>query len=700
MALPFLLEIGAEELPASYLAPYAEQLLRLFTEAFSAANLAASGMQTAYTPRRLVFFCKRLAEQQPLRNEELKGPPKAIAFQNGQPTRAALGFAEKAGLPLEKLETRVIDGKEYLFASVTRGGAQTADLLATLIPTVIRQLKSPKSMRWEDKPTVFARPIRWIMALFGNTVIPAALDGIIAGNITHGHRFLAPKPIKLRSARYASFAQRLLKAQVILEHAARVAEITRQLLAHGAREEKIDSGLVQVCADLVEWPSVVRGAFPETLRELPEPVLVTSLKKHQKSFCVYDDSGALAAGFLSVANNDITDESRIRDGYERVIVARLDDAKFFWDEDRKKKLSERVEALKTMVFQEKLGTYHDKTLRVQTLARYLAETLCRPELAEPAARAALLARADLTTAMVYEFPELQGVMGSIYARGVDNEPAAVAEAIQQMYQPRGADDALPQSPIGALLSIADKMDTISGCFAVGFGPTGSGDPYALRRQSLGVLRIFSQHDFRLSLSALSAKALEPFAAHAQPAVREQILQLFHGRLETVLKDLGIRYDVINAVLASGWDDVARTVDRARQLMTLLETEDFRRACTIIERCHNITRDQQIPAGAVDPAIFDHPLERALWTAWNGVAAEIAAADARNDAGAALACLSSRLYDALHAFFDQVRVMEDNAALRTNRLRMVRAIHDELAARIADLSRIVFEGAEKGAASKS
>ncbi|NLF40303.1 glycine--tRNA ligase subunit beta [bacterium] len=691
MNKPFLLEIGTEELPAAYLAPYCDQLLRLLTEEFKKASLDAKGIETHSTPRRLVFFCKSLADRQPVKEEDVKGPPAAIAFQNGAPTRAATAFAGKCGLPLEQIQTRSFDGKDYLFARVTRGGGQTVDLLEALIPAVIRQLRSPKSMRWEDKPTLFARPIRWIAALYDKAVIPAELDGLVAGNITYGQRFLSPKPVKLQSARLGAFEKKLRKAHVILRHDERVAAITSQLLAHGAREDRIDRGLVNVCADLVEWPSVVRGSFPAAMLELPEPVLMTSLKKHQKSFLVYDEDGKVAPGFLAVANNDLADEARIRSGYERVVVARLADAKFFWDEDRERTLADRVEGLKSVVFQEKLGTYFEKTGRVQGLATFIADAAGKGEAAHDAARAAFLSRADLTTAMVFEFPELQGIMGRVYARAADSEPASVADAIEEMYQPRGADDALPKSLPGALLSVADKADTIAGCISIGFGPSGSGDPYALRRQALGLLRILCQHQLHLDLAALMRRALEPFAAHASAKTFDDILQLLRGRFETVLKDAGVRYDIVNAVLSSGWNDVAAAFDKARQLTALAATDAFRKACTVVERCHNITREADVPAGAVDTAAFVLPLETALWQQWQTVARSVRAAVEGNDIAAALATLAGSFHDTLHQYFDTVRVNEDDQALRANRQRVVRAIRDELVARIADLAQVVFEG---------
>jgi glycyl-tRNA synthetase beta chain len=631
-----------------------------------------------------------VAVQQPVTVEELKGPPCAVAFADGQPTRAAIAFAEKAGVALDALERRDAGGKEYLFATATRGGARTLELLPALLADIVRRLKAPKTMRWTSTPFAFARPIRWLVALLGKELVPVALDGVGAGTQTRGHRFLAPRPVRVTAASLKSMAGKLRKAHVLLDVREREAQIIGQLLTHGAQDEKIDRGLVRTCANLVEWPSVVRGSFDPALLELPEPVLITALKKHQKSFCVYDAQGVLAAGFLSVANNDLADEPRIRAGYERVITARLADAKFFWDEDRQTPLAARVERLRSVVFQEKLGTYFDKTQRVVALARTLAAMTGRAALADAAAQAALLSRADLTTAMVYEFPELQGTMGRIYARVVDGVPAAVADAIEEMYQPRGADDALPASGVGALVSVADKLDTIVGCCAVGLGPTGSADPYAVRRQALGLLRIVVAHDLRVTLRAAIDAALAQYPA-APATVAAHVLQILRGRFETVLKDTGVRYDVSAAVLATpAWDAVTQTYRKAQALMALLPSEELRQACTVLERCENITRAAEFEPGAVDPAAFTDALEHEVWQAWQRTGPALSAALLRDDVRGVMTLLAGALAAPLHAYFERVRVNVDDAATRLNRLRMLRAMRDAIVEQFADLGAIVFE----------
>jgi len=683
----FLLEIGTEEIPESYLAPYGEQLKKMFAEEFAKLDLKAEGIGSFFTPRRLTLFCKNIADKQPVRNEKLKGPPASVAFKDGAPTKAAEAFAKKTGIAVENLETKDFDGKEYLYAEVETGGASTVDLLKDSIPAIIRRLRSPKSMRWEDKPTAFARPIRWLVGILGKEVIPADLDGIVAGNYTYGHRFLSPDKIELKSASFEDYRKSLLKAHVIIDASDRENEIVKQLISHGAIEEKIDRHLVSVCANLVEWPSVVRGSFPEELLELPEEVLLTTLKKHQKSFLVYNKDGKVVARFLSVANNDLKDDDRIRSGFERVIVARLADAKFFWDEDRKKKLADRVDNLKTVVFHEKLGSYFDKTEKIQKLVEYLAEAVGKPELKKTAARAAYLSRADLTTAMVNEFANLQGTMGRIYANAVDCESEEVSKAIEEMYQPRGADDKLPETKTGALLSIADKADTIARCCAVGLGPTGSADPYALRRQSLGLLRTLAHHNFHISLKEILEKALVGQENNSE--IFEQVLTLFQGRLETVLKEFDVRYDVINAVLASGWDDVALVVDKAKQLMALVDTQDFKKVCTIAERCNNITKTEKFEDTNVDESLFSETLEKEMWNSWLAASENMRAAVKDNNFEKAVQSLAENFSNALHNYFDEVMVNVEDEKIRSNRLKSVRSIRNELVEKIADLSKIVF-----------
>ncbi len=685
----FLLEIGTEEIPASYLKPYSNQLRDLFTRGIAKQEIKIGKVNVAFTPRRLTLFVSEIDEQQPVKNIDLKGPPADIAFKDGAPTKAAEAFAKKCGIEIDKLETKDFGGREYLFANVTQGGGKTIDLLPEIIISVIRKLKSPKSMRWEDKPTVFARPVRWLTAILGDEIVPVDLDGLKSDRITYGHRFISPEKITLSSADWEPYEEKLKSANVILEAEDREKIIVEQLLAHGAIEERIDKFLVTTCANLVEWPNVIRGSFPDSLLELPESVLENALKKHQKSFLIYDDEGKVEAGFLSVTNNDLDDEKLIREGYERVILARLDDAKFFWDEDKKQKLSDKVEKLKNIVWQDELGSYFDKTARICELVESIAEKIGRTELAKPAARAAYLSRADLTTAMVYEFANLQGIMGNIYAKVVDGEPENVCNAIEEMYKPRSADDSLPKSIEGALVSIADRIDTLVGCCAVGLGPTGSADPYALRRQSLGMLKTIIEHNLHFSIKNLLEEAAGKFKLDDSKKIIDDVMQIIQGRFETLLKENGVRYDVINAVIDSGWDDISTASNKAAQLMKIVDSEEFRKACTIVERCHNITKNAELSDTEVDENLFEEKLENELWAEWKNVMPEFISSVENNDYKSAVGNITGKFYDKLNVFFDDVRVNAENEKLKINRLKLVRSFRNLIVDKLADLSTIVF-----------
>ena len=686
----FLLEIGTEEIPASYLKPYSNQLRDLFTRGIAKQEVNIGNVNVAFTPRRLTLFVSEIDEQQPVKNIDLKGPPADIAFKDGAPTKAAEAFAKKCGIEIDKLKTKDFGGREYLFANVIQGGGKTIDLLPEIIISVIRKLKSPKSMKWEDKPTVFARPVRWLTAILGDEIVPVDLDGLKSDRITYGHRFISPEKITLSSADWQPYEEKLKSANVILEAEDREKIIVEQLLAHGAIEKRIDRFLVTTCANLVEWPNVIRGSFPDSLLELPESVLENALKKHQKSFLIYDDEGKVEAGFLSVTNNDLDDEKLIREGYERVILARLDDAKFFWDEDKKQKMSDKVEKLKNIVWQDELGSYFDKTTRICELVELIAEKIGKTELAAPASRAAYLSRADLTTAMVCEFANLQGIMGNIYAKVVDGEPENVCNAIEEMYKPRSADDSVPKSVEGALVSIADRIDTLVGCCAVGLGPTGSADPYALRRQSLGMLKTIIEHKLHFSIENLLKEAADKFKLDDSKKIVDDVVQIIQGRFETLLKENGVRYDVINAVIDSGWDDISTTVNKAAKLMEIVDSEEFRKACTIVERCHNITKTAELSDTEVDENLFEEKLESELWAEWKIVKPEFISSVERNDYKSAVGNITGKFYDKLNVFFDDVRVNAENENLKNNRLKLVRSFRNLIVDKLADLSKIVFE----------
>lgn len=729
MSLPFFLEIGTEELPASYLPNYARQMKEDLDAFLTSAMLEHKEVVCAWTPRRLAFFCEAVAETQAVKESDVKGPPVAVSFKDGQPTKAAISFAAKVGLPIESVGRVEENGREYLFARVKEGGNPASELLKNKIPELIRGLRSPKSMRWDVKPTTFARPIRSLCCLLGNELINCDLDGLRASRDIKGHRFLAPGPFEMKTADFAEYEKSLKEHFVILSFEERRNIIKEQLLKFGCLEERLDEELIDICANLTEYPNCVKGDIAPEYLELPPEVLITTLKKHQKSFPCYDAKGGLEAAFLSVTNNDLKEKDLIKTGYERVISARLSDARFFFNEDKEVTLRERRERLKTVVFQKDIGTYFSKTERVSCIATKLGEMTGKAEAAEIAADAALISRSDLTTAMVFEFPELQGIMGRIYAERVDKVSPGEALAIEEMYKPRSAGDDLPETLPGAILSIADKIDTIIGCVTVGLAPTGSADPYMLRRQTFGLLKTIIAHKLSFKLSALVKIALELleadsdsfkknivsmftekmgvaaavqenelgliaeswFAPHSDEAkLEKQISSLFTGRFETVLKEEGISYDIIQAVFGSPWPDILVTSLKAKELQEMKKDPEFLTLCNMLTRCVNIAKDEKKgkAAAEVDPALFTEKEEKELWSAWESVKPEAHALLENCEFGKAVKLIASKVAEPLDKFFTFVRIYADDKSVASNRLAVLKSISDTIQTKIADLSKVV------------
>ena len=727
--LPFLFEIGTEEIPASYLPNYAKQMTELLDGFFTEAGLSHDKIICDWTPRRLAFFTPALQTVQAVKESDVKGPPTAVAFKDGIPTKAAEAFAAKTGLSVDALGRIEEGGREYLFARVKTGGALTSQLLREKIPALIKALRSPKSMRWDVKPTLFARPIRSLVVLLGEEIIPCDLDGLVASNLVNGHRFLNPGPFVQKSANWVEYRENLRAHSVLLSYEERCATIKAQLLALGGREESLDYDLLETCANLTEFPKAVKGKIAEDYLALPPEVLITTLKKHQKSFPCYGSDGKLEAAFLSVTNNDLKEESIIKTGYERVITARLADAKFFWDEDRKTPLSERVEKLKNVIFQKDLGTYYAKVVRVQKIVELLGKLTGKTAEAAVAAQAALISRADLTTAMVFEFPELQGTMGRIYAKVVDGLTPEAANAIEEMYQPRGANDAVPASLPGALLSIADKFDTIIGCVMVGLAPTGSADPYMLRRQTFGMLKTIIAHKLVFQLSELAHLVLkllyedseafkqnlaeafaERFGLSENPDIRKleniadgwfrplphvksyekQLIALFQGRFETVLKDLGVSYDIIQAVFGAPWPGIYINTQKALQLQAMKNDASFLTLCNVLERCVNIAKDEKKGKAAekVETTLFSEEAEKKLWEAWQEARPAAAKLREEHRFGEAVALLAAKVAEPLDKYFNEVRIYADDAAVRSNRLAVLKEISETIKNGLADLSKVV------------
>lgn len=685
MARELLFEIGTEEIPSAYLPGALGDLREAAERLLQAERLPYSDLRTLGTPRRLVLFVDGLPERQADIRREVVGPPKAAAFDGeGKPTRAAEGFARAQGLPLERLEIRTLDRGEYLVAVVEEKGGRTAEVLAGLLPKLLAGLSFPKFMRWGEGTVRFVRPIRWLLAILGGKPLPVAVEEVRAEGKTYGHRFLAPRAVRVRG--FQEYLERLEERAVIVDPVRR-RELVRQAATEAAAEvggrPLLDDGLVGTVADLVEYPVAICGGFKPEYLELPRPVIITPMQKHQRYFPVVDARGNLLPHFVAIANIQAKEPEILRQGYERVLRARLSDAEFFYREDRRRPLADRLPELGLISFQEKLGTVADKVVRVRALAGALTAQV-DPGLRETVDRAATLCKADLVTGMVKEFPELQGVMGREYAR-LSGEPAAVCQAIEEHYLPRFAGDRLPDSPAGALVGIADRLDSIAGCFRIGLVPTGSADPYALRRAAQGIVQILLQGGLHLSLEEAVPRALAGFdGPGGDPAqAGREILEFLRARTAAVLADRGLPGEVIEAVLAAGAADVADAARRAEALATLRKESDFAELCTAFRRVVGI-----VPKG------FDRPVEtgrlveaaeRALHAQTMELRAEVERLVGARDYLGALREIAE-LKPVVDMFFEEVLVIGPDEALTQNRFALLRTV-GSLFVRIADFTKI-------------
>ena len=682
MSKDLLLEIGTEEVPAHVMPHLLADLKRLAGDMFAEHRLAYENLRTIGTPRRTALLVTGLAERQEDVSTETRGPSVAIAFDaEGNPTKAGTGFARGQGIEPSALIQR--DG--YVYASVHEQGAETAQLLTELLPELIRAIPLPNSMRWGDLDFRFIRPIRWIVALYGTDVVPFALANVTSGNTSRGHRTLAPQDFVIASP--AAYEAACEKAYIIVDQERRRAMITEQI----AETAKAAGGMAEITPDLleevlylVEYPTALSGAFEEKYLALPAETVITPMRDHQRYFPVKAADGSLLPVFITVRNGGREHLDVVAHGNERVLRARLADAQFFFDEDRKKSLAEHREKLKTVVFQQGLGSMYEKTERLMGLVTAIVEELAPDEAAYEAMepdvrRAAELSKADLVTGMVTEFTELQGIMGREYAL-LDGEKPEVARAIDEQYMPRFAGDELPQSDLGFALSVADKIDNIVGTFSRGKIPTGSQDPFALRRQALGLVLMLIDHKSGLLLSDLVEEASDLYDLDVSLCQKMQVYvaDFIRLRLKNVLTERGVRYDVQEAVLTDV-DFVADVPVRAAYVERLLATDGADALVQSFVRVGNIARMTE--TGIVDPALFAAQEEGALHAAYErAVAARAAGADTL-PAEQALAA-------AIDAFFDAVMVMDKDERIRKNRLTLLKVIDNYLLC-TADYSKIVL-----------
>ena len=672
-----LLELFSEEIPARMQTRAREDLARLLGGALGEAGLEFKEIRTFATPRRLVAVVDGLPSRSPDVREERKGP------RVDAPEAAVKGFLKSAGLTsVDQAEKRDDKKGAYYVATIEKPGRATEQVVANIVPEIMRNFPWPKSMRWGSGRLRWVRPLHSVLCLFNGKVVPFEIDGIKSGKETRGHRFMAPEPFNVKG--FDDYREKLRKAKVILdgEERARLIHDAAQAMA---KHEKLalveDEGLLAENAGLTEWPVVLMGSFDEDFLIVPPEVLTTSMKAHQKCFSLRKKSGDLANQFILVANLKAADGGKaIVAGNERVIRARLADAKFFFDQDRKVMLPDCVPKLKEIVFHEKLGTQYDRIQRCALLAREIAVSVgADPDLAE---RAAILAKADLVSGMVGEFPELQGVMGRYYALDQEENPT-VADAIAAHYKPVGPSDEVPRDPVAIAVALADKLDMLVGFWAIDEKPTGSKDPYALRRAALGVIRIVLENDVRLPL-------LQQFRAKLKEEEAYGLLNFFADRLKVHLRDQGARHDLVDAVFALGGDDLLMIVKRVDALGKFLDTEDGANLLTGTKRAINILRIEEKKDGvsydqAPDANLLKRIEEKALAKAVDDVEKAAAAAIAREDFEGAMAEMA-KLRAPVDVFFDSVTVNTQEPGLRENRLRLLNRVRATTLT-VADFSKI-------------
>jgi glycyl-tRNA synthetase beta chain len=715
----FLLEIGCEEIPARMIAVAIGHLRQSVAGLLETTHLLpesydeASKPSDLSTPRRLaVIFPEILAKQQD-EKETIIGPPVSVAYKDGVPTKAAEGFAKKAGVPLEALERKEVGKAEYLQATVLRQGKNAAAILAEFLPREIAGIPWPKNMYWRKPNERFVRPVRWLVAMLDGETIPLEFGGVRAGKTSRGHRILSDGGVAIARAGAAYIDS--LRAAKVLGRAEREHQIRKALDAAtraipGARWRE-DAALLDTVVNLTEFPSAVLGSFDPQFLALPEEVLVTVMRDHQKYFAVEDADCKLAPHFLAVLNTDSDPQGLIRHGNERVLRARFNDARFFWQTDQKKSLLERLDSLKQVTFQKDLGSYFDKTQRVQRLCSWLSEILKQGGIAvRPGVihKAACLSKTDLTTELVKEFTELQGIVGGLYARAQQLDPTlpeatrfAIADAIYDHYKPESTDGDVPRSLEGAVLSIGDKADTIAGMFALGLVPSGSKDPFALRRQANAIVKVIAEKKLPLRLGDLirdaragyqGSEAEKKFVEHAK--FSESVSAFFRERLEFYLKDVcGYSYDVVKAALGADADDVVDAVQRAEAVKQVLHMPEFQAIGAACKRMRNILRQAE-EKGIASTGTFEYLPDSAAeekslaaYVEVNGPKVE--ALRKKKEYGEALMLLSTAR-EPVDAFFDKVMVMVEDVELRANRLALLRTLLKEFST-IADFSEIVSDG---------
>lgn len=683
-----LFEVGVEELPSRFVESTLGQIKSNLTKLFKENRINFNDIKTYGTPRRLTFVVEGISDKQSDLEEEVKGPSKKIAIDaEGNFTKPALGFMKSKGLKEEDVVFKTVGKDEYIFGTIRQAGCDTSQVLKTILPEAVKSVVFPKAMRWGGKNMKFARPIRWMVTLLNDNVLEVDLEGIVSSNVTKGHRFLGKSEFEVTSLE--DYFAKLEENYVILDQVKRKEIIKKQCIEVAKSlggEIEFDEDLLEEVTHLVEYPTAFYGEFDADYAKLPKEVVTTPMQQHQRYFPVLKD-GKLLPNFIAVRNGDDYKIENVKKGNEKVLEARLADALFFYKEDTKKSLESYIEKLKSVVFQAKLGTVYDKTLRIEKLSTDILNLLDLSNENEDTKRAAKLCKADLVTGMVFEFTELQGIMGREYAK-VSGENESVSEAIFEHYLPRFAGDILPKTNPGIALSIADKLDSIAGFFAIGIQPTGSQDPYALRRQALGIINIIMDSKIDVSLKSLVELALENYTniEFNKEEVTAQMMEFFKERIKNLFRELGIRYDVIDAVLSSNIDDISDMNLRAIELNNWLQKDELVEMLTAFNRVSTLA--QKSVSSEVSESLLKEDAEVKLYNEFKVIKEKVNELLNEKKYSESLDCFAS-LRPSIDAMFDSVMVMDKDEAIKNNRLGLLKQIYDTMLS-ICDLSKIVYK----------
>ncbi len=693
-----LFEIGSEQLPAGYIKPALKQMETSLAAKLKEARLNFKRIYATGSPRRLALFAEDIDAKQESVVKEVAGPSQSVAFdQDGNATNAGKGFAKSQGVDVSELKIKETKKGKYCYAIKTMEGCDTIKLLPEILLNLMKSAEFPKKMIWKSGGVTFARPIRTIAALFGSEIVNLELNGVKSGRVVMGNPYYTSpehygtgKAIALDNADLDTYKQKLMEEKVIVDLDERrdklLAGVNSILSKYKACFD--DNDLLDELTNLVEFPTAIECGFDEKFLAIPEEVTIAAMKGHQKYCPVIGDDKRFYPKFVSVLNMDEAKADKARDGNERVLRARLADAEFFLAEDKKRALSDRVKDLETVTYHKKLGALLDRTNRIVSLAGFIAKRLNYADNAiKDVERAAYLCKADLTTSMVGEFPELQGVMGRFYSAN-DGEPIAVATAVEEHYLPRYANDRLPESEAGAVVSLADKFEAIAGCFAIGLIPTGSQDPYALRRSAQGILRIIEDKGACVSIRDVANHALSNLPGKGDGETVNKVLDFFKDRLYNTFIDRGFKYDIINAALATGIDDIVDLTNRLQTITDMSQEKFWPELVTVIERTYNISKTHD-GKGDVDANLMTDPEEKALWEAYGANSDKIRQYIENKDYKNASLLFCETFTAPVHTFFDKVFVNVDDEKVKNNRLLILRKIYNLYAAEIADLSKIVI-----------